>query len=135
MSKQNALDDLDDLFQEKGPYNPSFSLEIVSMTKLRGDSSGVCSFTLLVGDALEIAGLRLMDGNAGLWLAVPKQRPVDSKGRWNEIIKLKPELLELLKDLAIEHWNALQMVSAFGNRTGRIAGKVEHFFRSIIIYI
>lgn len=125
LAVQPRQDDFTDLpdGNDPGDYQPPFDLEILTMTRAREVGKTVCTFTILVGNCIEITSLRLMEGENGIWVAWPKQRPVTPRATWQKIVTPSPEFEEFLTKMAIARWDALQLIKTVAFHSGRVSAE------------
>lgn len=76
-------------------------LEVARMHKLDGSGSTKAFCDLSILDSLVIKGLRVVEGEKGLFVSMPREEGKD--GKWyNTVIPLKRELKDEIEKLVLE---------------------------------
>ena len=81
--------------------NSELKLEVSRLHKLDGKSSTKAFCDLSVLDSIVIKGLRVVEGEKGLFVSMPREEGKD--GKWyNTVIPLKREIKDEIERLVLE---------------------------------
>ena len=80
-------------------------LEVSRLHKLEGSGSTKAFCDLSIGESLVIKGLRVVEGEKGLFVSMPREEGKD--GKWYDIVKiLDDELKQEFQDKVLEAYNS-----------------------------
>jgi stage V sporulation protein G len=79
MGKSKDLDPVTDILEEKPQEDNSGGIKVVRLHRLEGESKTKAFCDVAIGDYI-VKGLRIVQGQKGLFLAMPQEKGKD--GKW-----------------------------------------------------